>query len=277
MSETKILGLSGKKQSGKNTAGNYVVGVFLKALKVVNDFHISDKGLLIVDDIFGNEAYKNGVLDLNSKDPKFLEFAEENIFPFVKLYSFADLLKQKVCVDILGLTWEQCYGTDEQKMSLTHLKWPDMPGYEEYITYKSDHPVGLMTARDVMQFVGTEIFRKMYSKVWIDGTIRQIRKDSPTMAIVTDVRFPDEVVGIQDVKDDLSGKVGRLTRDIFKGQDQHESETALDNFSQDKYDFLLGGDLSIKEQNKALHQYLTSIKWMPHEVPTELLERFPIQ
>jgi hypothetical protein len=43
-----------------------------------------------------------------------------------KVYSFADSLKQ-VCVDVLGLRPEQCYGTDEQKNSLTQFKWEKLP------------------------------------------------------------------------------------------------------------------------------------------------------
>lgn len=307
MNEIKILGISGKKQSGKNTAANYIVGVFLKALKITKDFEITDKGNLLITDIFGNEEYR-GIMDINSQHPAFLEFAEENIFPFVKIYSYADSLKQKVCIDILGLTWQQCYGTDEDKDSLTHLRWENMPGiiceclpdkvsredYEDEEDYKeiagqiapyynqlkdlvTYHKPGQMTAREVMQYVGTEIFRKMYGDVWVNATINQIKKDQPTMSIIADVRFENEanILLQQNVMSDhpVSSKIIRLKRDIFKGKDQHASETGLDNFDQKRYDLIIDNQkMSITEQNKKLHDFLAKEKWIPHEVPEELIK-----
>ena len=290
MNETKILGLSGKKQSGKNTSANYVVGLFLRAIKVVEDFHISKNGQLIVTDILGNKEYQ-GILDLDSKHPAFLDFAYEHVYPFVKTYSYADLLKKNVCIDVLGLSYEQCFGTDEQKNTETHLLWENMPGlvsdqncdwYEdvEYskknkthpqIHHFSAHPPGSMTAREVMQFVGTEIFRKMYGNVWVEGTLRQIEKDSPTMAIISDVRFINEIEGITTRP---NGKVVRFTRDPYDGGDQHESEKALDNYdwSQPNCIVIDNQDMTIEQQNQALHTALANEMWVPHNVPQELLE-----
>jgi len=43
------------------------------------------------------------------------------------IYSFADPLKKDVCINILGLTERQCYGTDADKNTLTNLRWENMP------------------------------------------------------------------------------------------------------------------------------------------------------
>lgn len=298
MNEIKILGFSGKKQSGKNTAANYLVGTWMRELGIVEEFKITDKGLLFVSDIFGSP--EPGIFDINSSDPKVQAFAEEHIYPFVKPYSFADTLKQKICIDAFGLSREHCYGTDEQKNELTHLRWEDMPCviteslpdfdeddpdietiagrigpyykklYGKYIYHKP----GLMTGREVMQFLGTEVFRKMYSNIWVDATIRQIKKDSPCMAIITDVRFPNEVDGIIDTSSPLNGKVIRLTRDIYNGEDQHDSEIALDNYDPSRYLKVIdNNDYSILEQNDIVHSVLEDIEWIPTRVPKEILER----
>ena len=74
-------------------------------------------------------------------------------FP-IKIYNFADPLKQ-LCIDILGLTEEQCYGTDDNKNEKV----------ECYRNYAPDGS-GRMTARQVLQYVGTDIFRKMQHNVW---------------------------------------------------------------------------------------------------------------
>ena len=37
--------------------------------------------------------------------------------PNVKIYSFG-YIKEQICIDILGLEYNQCYGTDDQKNEL---------------------------------------------------------------------------------------------------------------------------------------------------------------
>lgn len=305
--EIKVLGLSGKKQSGKNTAANYIIGCFLKSLEIIRgDFKITDKGELWVPDIFG-DAENECVFDVFSEEQA--DFRKEYLDDIVKVYSFADTLKEDICMKVLGLTRGQCYGTDEQKNALTHLNWEDMPGvvtkevtppdykgstpsqkvtgrlgkYYDIVKGLVYHEPGPMTAREVMQFVGTEIFRKMYGNVWVDATMRKIKQDRPMMAIVTDVRFVNEVEGIVSLctKSDIvaEGKILRLTRDVFKGQDQHESETALDDYDfgtnnlniseeisiplDNPYLILDNQNMSVEEQNVAVHKLLENVQWLP--------------
>lgn len=85
-----------------------------------------------------------------------------------KIYSFADPLKQDICMNILGLTYDQCYGSDDDKNTLTTLLWTDMPGYNP----SASSLKGYMTARQVMEFVGTNIFRMMKDSVWVDATLK---------------------------------------------------------------------------------------------------------
>jgi hypothetical protein len=44
-----------------------------------------------------------------------------------KIYNFADTLKQDICMNILGLTYDQCYGEDDIKNSLTDIEWKNLP------------------------------------------------------------------------------------------------------------------------------------------------------
>ena len=109
-----------------------------------------------------------------------------------------------------------------------------------------------MTAREVMQYVGTDFFRKIYPQVWVDSTIRRVEKDSPQLAVVVDCRFPNEVEGIQN----SGGKVIRLTRNILGDKDQHDSETAPDGY--EGFDAIINNqDMSIGEQNEALYNQIS--------------------
>lgn len=281
MHETKILGLSGKKQAGKNTAANFILGSWLKALEIVQgNFKIIPSGELYVSDVFGQTEFA-GIFDINSPSQAMLDFRAKHLDEIVRIYSFADYLKD-VCMTILGLSYEQCYGSNEDKNSATQLKWEDMPGilsFEEYMDlvdyervsgnnqkYQSrkqqwQHKTGQMTAREVLQFVGTEIFRKMYNNVWVDALIRRIQKEKPTIAIITDVRFPNEVDGILNV----GGKVIRLLRKVY--DDSHESETALDNYPLDNLIVINNNNMTIQEQNAAIEDNLHSINWWPQTLP----------
>jgi hypothetical protein len=85
-----------------------------------------------------------------------------------------------------------------------------------------------MTSRDFLQYFGTTIVRKIYNNAWVDSTIKRILIEQPRLAIIPDVRFPNEVEAIKK----NGGIVVRLTRNIANSQ--HESEIALDK---DRYDW----------------------------------------
>lgn len=275
--QQKILGISGKKQSGKNTLTNFVVGLELMGLGVVRGgFVINEKGELWIPDMFGDTEFQ-GILDLSRNNPEFLQFMDEHVYPHVKVYSFADLLKKEVCIKILGLTYEQCFGSDADKNTLVpHLLWENFPGtitpnqvvgpLEDQIEDASIveklglivHEAGPMTAREALQMVGTEIFRKMYSNVWVDATLKQIQQENSAFALICDLRFPNEVDGVKAV----GGKTVRLTRDPNNGNDKHSSETALDNYDVANYDKIIDNKtMSIDAQNRATHDYLLELGW----------------
>lgn len=178
-----------------------------------------------------------------------------------KIYSLADPLKQDICINLLGLTYEQCYGTDEEKNSLTMLKWCDMPGYDISWTKNQDYdPSGFMTARQVMQFVGTDIFRKMHSDVWVNGMLNKIKIENISVAICCDIRFVNEVEKFRSI----GGLVIKLTRNPYNSN--HSSETSLDpsNYSESNFDFIIDNkDLDIEKQNKLIYNYLKSRGLLP--------------
>jgi len=218
---------------------------------------------LRISDLLGDTECL-GIFDITKDNKSMRIFKEQYLDPYIRFYSFADLLKKNVCMDILGLTYEQCYGTDEDKNTLTKLSWDDMPFEFQYFhdaSLESSH--NNLTAREVMQFVGTEIFRKLYNDVWVDSTIRRIKEDSPDIAIIVDCRFPNEVEGTQKA----GGKVIRLTRDPFIDKvDQHESEKALDKdrFDWTKFDAIIDNSKSsIEKQCEQVYKTLYPWGFVP--------------
>ena len=153
----------------------------------------------------------------------------------IKLYNFADPLKT-LCIDILGLNYDQCYGTDAQKNEIVNCYW-------------DNHQ---LTAREALQIVGTDIFRRMQENVWAESTVRRINRDKPDIAIIGDCRFPNEV----DVVKKAGGMVIKLTRNPHNSS--HDSETALDpnRYDQSKFDMVLNNEsISIEQQNNILASF----------------------
>ena len=174
------------------------------------------------------------------------KYANGSVEPYnsTKIYNFADPLKQDICMNILGLTHDQCYGTDDQKNELVDCYWEDKQ----------------LTAREVMQMVGTDMFRKMQRNVWSAATIRKIQNENPSMAIIADCRFPNEVSAIKEA----GGLVIKLTRNPYNSD--HSSETALDpdRYDQSIFDLVIDNtEISITEQNKYLQTFLQNKGILP--------------
>lgn len=241
-----ILGLSGKKCSGKNTSFNWMLGQQMVGLGLVDWARINNKGQLVVPAVVNNDIV-DGILD--AENPKTQEYLAKVVWPFLRPYSFATPLKQ-FCMEVFGLTYEQCYGSNTNKETLTQLRWVDMPDFH------MDNDPPQMTARAVMQYFGTNVCRRMLDNCWVDATIRRIQKDKPQLAVITDVRFPNEVEGIQKA----GGKVVRFLRAPF-AVDEHPSEIALDNY--EGFDAVLDNrEMSIPEQNAAMNTIM--VGWGYH-------------
>ena len=243
-----ILGISGKKHSGKNTVANVIHGLALKQMNMIQDWSVDDKGHL---NVLTQDGW--GVFDVTRKDAQFLQWAEPNLYPYIKMYSFADALKW-LAVELFDIPEECCFGTEDQKnQKHEHLRWENMPGIvtdevteEEWgylrLEYDSKemqealskinltyHAAGPMTAREFLQFFGTDLCRRMWEPIWVNKCIKDIKREGTLLAIIPDVRFPNEVQVIEEA----GGMVLRLTRHVF--DDDHNSETALDDYSFNQY------------------------------------------
>ena len=132
------------------------------------------------------------------------------------------------------------------------------------------------TVRELQQRLGTDIFRGIDKCCWVNA-YKSLVEDSwqsdwpPKLTLTADVRFPNEVKCIQD----LGGHVIRLLRNPFN--DQHESETALDNMEQlsrspeesayytdaIKFDAIIDNrEMTIEEQNTAVWKLVTERGWI---------------
>lgn len=272
----KALAISGKKGSGKSTLSNFIHGYQLRCFDIIDNFNITEDGKLVIETSIKNEGKEEkglAILDINRRDSEFVEWASYNVWPYVKKYSFADSLKV-VAIELFGISDEQAYGTNEQKNTIvSHLLWENMPGvYTDdnmhQLTLESNpdlegvllyHTPGPMTAREFLQFFGTEICRKIYSHVWTERTTKNIQQEQSLLAIVDDCRFKNEANAIKSI----GGKVIRLTRNIY--QDDHDSEKDLDDYSD--FDAVIDNkNMTIHETNIEMIKILEEWGWLGEEI-----------
>tara|TARA_B100000676_G_scaffold141614_1_gene140304 strand:- start:72427 stop:73314 length:888 start_codon:yes stop_codon:yes gene_type:complete len=252
----RILAFSGTKQSGKTTCSNFLHGYQMACHGIVEDFQIADGDLVVTTNIIdeqGREEKGNAVLDVSRTDLQFSEWAIYSMWPYVKKYSFAAPLKE-IATGLFGLSHEQCYGTDSQKNTLTNIKWGDLP---LKINNKKKRNKK-MTAREFLQYFGTDVCRKIYDNIWVDRCIADIKFENPLLSIVDDCRFPNEADAIQRA----GGKVIRLTRSPH--QDSHASESALSEW--DNFDAVIDNEgMTIHESCKELIRVLGDWGWLGKE------------
>ena len=153
------------------------------------------------------------------------EYLERKYPDRVKRVAFADKLK-KISMDLFGLTWEQCYGSQK-------------------IKEKVDPRYGL-TPREILQNVG-EKMREIWPSIWVDTvfntTIPELQKEGFDIFVISDVRYPNE----GDRVHEHGGLVVRIDRDqsgVTVGQD-HSSETAMSNYGD--FDFTIDNNSSFDE------------------------------
>lgn len=92
--------------------------------------------------------------------------------------------------------------------------------------------------RHLLQYVGTDVIRKKNPSMWVDfvSTILKYFRDSWEYVIIPDCRFPNEITNMKDSGfDTVHIRVVRseFNSPLTEEQQQHESETALDNTQPD--------------------------------------------
>ena len=261
--KTKVIAFAGGKGSGKTTCMNFLHGYQLRAYNVIEDFAVSSSGSLVVKTEIeqdGKIEISDTYLDVNRQDPEFIDWCMYNVWPFIKKYSFADPLKQ-MAIALFGLKHEQVYGTQEHKKQVVpHLKWENMPGVYN-MGWEGLMNEGRMTAREFLQYFGTDVCRRMHENIWADRCINDIKNEQPMLAVIDDCRFPNEIEAIQEI----GGKVIGLNRST-EGVDLHSSEQDIKK-SWNKLDSVINNQkLSIHETCAAIIDSIKDFGWLQEEI-----------
>ncbi|MFI5404931.1 MAG: hypothetical protein ACHQ1D_00310 [Nitrososphaerales archaeon] len=267
----KVIAFAGKKESGKSTKLSYTMAQIMCQEGIIDSFKMNDNGELFCTALFydekGNPYTDMGIFSFYQNSPEFYEYMERNVYPTVKNYDHARFLKQLGMM--FGLSWDQCYGSNEQKNSLTSLNWEDMPGvvpegtmigeynygYDDLAVEFSKIGIktksGKMSARDFLQYFGTEVYRKIDKDFWPKMLKDNILTDNSNYALVGDLRYRNEFESLKE----MGATLVYLTRAIHN--DSHQSENDL---TPDGFDIVIDNqNMTIEESNSYLNKKLLNL------------------
>lgn len=276
-----IFGISGKKQSGKDTIAQIIQNL------TIPERPKGSRELLI-------SPWRN---------VKFSDKLKEMVCLLINC-TIEDLESEKFKNTPLGEEWKRYYFTrgGNKNFSLSHneFSWVNDKYFNSYEEAKDmfyqimllleDHSPDwwkieneILTPRKLLQLLGTECGRQIiHPNIWVNSTMvdyKLYRNTSiklikyPTTEneawlemyptnhiypnwIISDVRFPNEVKAIKK----KNGILIRVERESINTEDQHESETALDNYND--WDYIIQNNGTIEELTFKINEILIKEKYV---------------
>tara|TARA_R110000824_G_scaffold70834_3_gene181634 strand:+ start:83 stop:682 length:600 start_codon:yes stop_codon:yes gene_type:complete len=163
----------------------------------------------------------------------------------VHVVHFADALKD-ACVLIFGIQREDME-TETGKQKLTQVRWPQIMDRDGW---SPDSSGEFMTVREVLQFVGTDLFRNQLDPdIWVQSVYRKKYRDDD-IVVVADARFPNECDFARN-----NGILIGVERETGLKSDGHKSETALDDYA--GYNHVIDNNGSFEDLRRVVSAILT--------------------
>ena len=235
-----IIGIAGRIGSGKDTVGSIIQ--YLTTHPKSNGK--TDGGSI-------NRSYGSYLIDIGCGHE-----------PNWEIKKFAGKLKQIASL-LTGIPVED-FEDQEFKKSYLGAEWGTVesnplnavPVFEDVAF---NH---LMSVRELLQKLGTEAIRDgLHPNAWVNALMCEYKRPkmseyNPSNWIITDVRFPNELEAVEDVK----GLTIKVVRPVEKSKTParlHPSETSLDKA---EFDYEIINDGSIEDLIEKVRQILITEK-----------------
>lgn len=216
-------------QSGKTSSANLLVGEIMKRSGMIPEYRICQDGKLEVP-VYENEV-RWGVFDIDRWDYEFVSWCGYNLWPKVRVYNFANILKN-ICGQLYNIPMKDLYGSGGDKQKQTNCKLKNKK----------------LSIREVLQEVG-KTCRKLDDNCFINATINSIEAQGSDLSIVADCRYLNEIKAMKE----LGAKMIRLKREPYKSD--HESETEMDELDDNFYDLVIPQDVCLEDKNQIILEY----------------------
>lgn len=233
MNNPLLVAIAGPKGAGKTSLCRLLSAVYARA----NGLSPSEdpySGQWNVDGLLQSHGQAHERVILDCKDGNRIHFKIEK--EIAQIVSFAGPLKTMAEI-ILGLDPSSIYGDDSSKSGLTQYSWDNHPMWIRWINSKTrsiksvntdvcfdaesavvksitseadlwafcasrgmlpaNMRSGRMSAREILQVLGTDVFRNMFDqKVWVNALVSHVKSCGSQLVLVDDVRFDGELEAI---------------------------------------------------------------------------------
>lgn len=208
-----LIGISGKKTSGKDTVCTIIEAIDLyynSNLKTSTNLHTFVNQCLIKNESLYKSKWHRKSFAAKLRNCLFFITKDERIFA----------------------------SDDATKNSLSAVK---------------DSNGNYYTIRQLLQKFGTEVGRNVSPNLWVDALINDYLKAKldgyKEYWIITDVRFENEAEAVRE-NDGILIRINRNT----KLNDQHSSETALDNYK--NFNLIIDNNGTLDELIDKVHNFM---------------------
>jgi hypothetical protein len=200
-----IIGISGKKQSGKDTIARIIQYLTAKDKSAVAYDRLLEGRFLTgwIMPTYENKKFADVLKDITCRILNCTrEDLENEDFKNMYLGSNWDLYKLKIN-NVTGVKINRLFATEKEAKYYNKHELFYTPSSVQIIKVKQ-------TVRDVLQKIGTECGRNvLHPNVWINTSLQDLEKN----VIFSDVRFLNEVKAISDFKDSFTIRVERFNYD----------------------------------------------------------------
>jgi hypothetical protein len=162
----------------------------------------------------------------------------------IRKYSFADALRREVNALVKGSggivnLMVVNRPTHLMQANGNFIEFPDWVVLEENPEVSAQYPYG--KHRPLYQWYGTEYRRSIDDDYWVRQLAQQIELEKPQLALIDDMRFPNEMKFVQQY-----GETVRVDRDGLPPS-THASETALADVSDEEWSIVLENNGTLEE------------------------------
>lgn len=162
----------------------------------------------------------------------------------IRKYSFADALRKEVDAAMRRAGGAFSLLVENRPTHFVQandnlIEFPDWVVLDEKPEFNEQYPLGKQ--RPLLQWWGTEYRRSIDPDYWVRQLAQQVELEKPQIALITDMRFPNEMAWVKQY-----GETVLVSRPDLPPA-THASETALDGASLEEWSIVLENSGTLEE------------------------------
>lgn len=243
----KLIGIAASKGAGKTSSANYIYGQILKKNDIIDKFGISNEGKLIMPCQF-NDGIRMSEVDMFNREPGFIAYCNEVIYPFIKAYNFGDYIKETITT-LYKVDPKLLWGSQDERNFETEYTWSLflklLPKNKCPKNVKTSDKI---TGRQFIQYFA-DVLRAIDDDCFTRVIMNQINYEQSPISMIADVRRISEVEAIKNA----GGKIIYLSRK--PSEDDHHTENEFKDYDKSNFDAVINNEnMTMAQKNTEIHR-----------------------